>query len=127
LFTNHVFKRTFKDFVSLQKFSHQLNFDICTLDGDNMEVYSPIYQAIKSPQNFVAFVNYQNEQKQTLYFNIATIKRSSYVTIILSDVSAKQDLDSIEKDYDILLEKYKKLQQDKTKSPSPSYKNGADK
>lgn len=109
LFKNHVFKRTFKDFVSLQKFSHQLNFDICTLDGDNMEVYSPIYQAMRSGQNFFALVNYQNEQKQTLYFNITTIRKSRYVAIVLSDVTARQNVETINKDYEILLKKYEDL------------------
>lgn len=112
LYQNSVFKRIFADFVNLQKFSHQLNFDVCTLDGDNVESYSPIYQALNSLQNFFAFVTYQNPQKETLYFNITTIKRSRYVVFILSDVTAQNKLNAIQKEYDTLSDKYVKLQEE---------------
>lgn len=115
LYQNKVFKRTFQDFENLQKFSHQLNFDICTLDGDNFERYSPIYQAIVSPQNFFAFVTYQKLNKEVLYYNITSIKRSRYVVIIFSDVSAQQKITKLQKDYNDLAEKYKKSQ-DENKS-----------
>ena len=110
LYKNHAFKRTFTDFINLHKFSHQLNFDICTLDGDNVEMYSPIYQAITSPQNFFAYTTYQNLQKETFYFNITAIKRNRYVVIIFSDVSAKKRLEILEKEQNMLLDKHKKLQ-----------------
>lgn len=110
LYKNNLFNRTFKDFSNLQKFSHQLNFDVCTLDGDNVEMYSPIYQAIKSSQNFFAHVNYQNLQKETSYFNITAIKRNHYVVIIFDEVSAQKNIESLKKDYDELDAKYKKLQ-----------------
>jgi len=109
LYQNHAFKRTFADFTDLRKFSHQLNFDVCALDGDNVEVYSPIYQAITSPQNFFACVTYQNAQKELLYFEVTSIKRNKYVVIILNDVSAKNNLLSIEKEYKSLSNNYKKL------------------
>lgn len=109
LYTNSAFKRTFPDFVSLRKFSHQLNFDVCTLDGDNVEMYSPIYQAINSPQNFVAYVNCQNMQKEVSYFNLTAIRRSKYAVIILNDVSAKHRLEALEQGYNALSESYKKL------------------
>lgn len=109
LFKNKVFKRTFKDFVDLHKFSHQLSFDICALDGGNLEMYSPIYQAISSPQNFFACVTYHNMQKETYYYNITAIKRSRYVVIIFSDVSAQNKIESLEREYNILSDKYKKL------------------
>lgn len=110
LYKNNAFKRTFTDFVNLHKFSHQLNFDICTLDGDNVEMYSPIYQAITSPQNFFACITYQNLQKETFHFNITAIKRNRYVVIIFNDVSAKKKLETLEKEHNILSDKYKKLQ-----------------
>lgn len=110
LYTNNAFKRTFTDFMNLQKFSHQLNFDVCTLDGGDMEMYSPIYQAIKSPQNFFACVTYQNLLKEVFYFNITAIKRSRYVVIIFDDVSAQHKLEAVEKGYNIISDKYKKLQ-----------------
>lgn len=112
LYKNSTFKRVFSDFIDLHKFSHQLNFDICVLDGDNMEMFSPIYQAIKSPQNFFASVTYQNIQKEISYYNITTIKRSRYVVIILSDVSAQSKLKILEEEHQKLEDNYKKLQQE---------------
>ncbi|MDD3437071.1 MAG: ATP-binding protein [Candidatus Gastranaerophilales bacterium] len=110
LYTNNVFKRTFKDFVNLEKLSHRLNFDICTLDGDNLEMYSPIYQAIASEQDFFACITYQNLQKEISYFNINAIKRSRYVVIIFSDVSAETKVNTLENEFNTLNDKYKKLQ-----------------
>lgn len=110
LYKNNAFKRTFKDFVNLQKFSHQLNFDVCTLDGENMEMFSPVYQAVKSPQNFFAFTTYQNLQKEIFYFNVTAIKRSRYVVIIFDDVSAQKKVENLEKDFNSLTKKYEKLE-----------------
>lgn len=109
LYKNNAFKRTFTDFVNLQKFSHQLNFDVCILDGDNVEGYSPIYQAVSAPQNFFACVTYQNLQKETFYFDITAIKRNRYVVIIFNDVSAQKKIESLQKSYDEFSDKYKKL------------------
>lgn len=110
LYKNNAFKRTFKDFTTLQKFSHLLNFDICTIDGDNMEIYSPIHQAVESPQNFFAFVNYHSQNKDISYFDLTSIKRNKYVVIIFNDVSAQQRVEKLEKDYNNLSAKYKKLE-----------------
>lgn len=109
LFKNSAFKRTFKDFVNLDKFSHQLSFDICLLDGDNMETYSPVYQAIKSPENFFACITYQSLQKEIFYYNITAIKRNRYVVIVFSDVSAENQLKTIQKEHELLSGNYKKL------------------
>lgn len=109
LYKNKIFKRTFKDFVDLHKFSHQLNFDICILDGDNIETYSPIYQAIKSPQNFFACITYQSQQKETFYYNVSAIKRNKYVIIIFIDVSAERKIKRLEEEHKKLVEDYKKL------------------
>lgn len=109
LYKNNAFKRTFSDFLDLRKFSHQLNFDICALDGDNVEVYSPIYQAVTSPQNFFAHVSYQNMHKDVSFFNITAIKRNKYVVIIFNDVTATHKLEDIEEEYKVMSNNYKKL------------------
>ena len=109
LYRNNSFKRTFQDFVSLQKFSHRLNFEVCALDGDNLEMYSPIYQAINSPQNFFTVLTYTNPQKETLYFNMTAIRRSKYIVIILSEVTACYKAERLEKENEILAEKYRSL------------------
>lgn len=110
LYKNSAFKRSFADFTNLQKFSHQLSFDICALDGDNVEMYSPIHQVIISPQNFFAYVSYQNIYKEIAYFNLTSIKRSRYVVIILHDVSAENKVKTLEEKNKTLSDQYKKLQ-----------------
>lgn len=109
LFKNNAFKRTFKDFVNLDKFSHQLSFDICMLEGDNMETYSPVFHALKSPENFFASVSYQNLLKETYYYNITAIKRNRYVVIFFIDVSAQYKLKTLQKEHELLSNNYKKL------------------
>lgn len=110
LYKNNAFKREFKDFVGLKKFAHQLSFDICALDGGNIEMYSPIYQAAASPQNFFACVVYHNLQKETAYFEMTAIKRARYVVIFFINVTARHRLEALEKDYSELSDKYNALQ-----------------
>lgn len=109
LYQNSAFKRTFKDFTNLHKFSHHLNFDICTFDGGDVEQYSPIYQALKSPQNFFAAITYQNAQKEIFYYNLLTVKRSRYVVIIFEDVSAQNKYKKLDEDHKKLQKEYEKL------------------
>lgn len=110
LYKNNAFKREFKDFVDLNKFSHQLSFDICALDGGNVEMYSPIYQAVASVQNFFACVTYHIPNKETAYFEVTAIKRARYVVIFFINVTARNRLESLERDYNELANKYKALQ-----------------
>lgn len=110
LYTNSAFKRTFCDFENLRKFSHQLNFDICTLDGSDVEMYSPIYQAVISPENFFACLTYQNAQKELFYYNINAIKRNKYVVIIFDDVTAQRKLENMEKELAVLNKNCEQLQ-----------------
>ncbi len=109
LYKNHVFTRVFEDFIDLQKFSHQLSFDVCVLEEGNIEAYSPIYQAIYSPQNFFARVICQNSGKENFYYNITSIKRNRYIVIIFDDVTAENKLESLEKEYNKLSKDYKNL------------------
>lgn len=109
LYKNNSFKREFEDFVDLNKFSHQLSFDICALDGGNMEMYSPIYQAVASIQNFFACVNYHSPNKETAYFEMTAIKRARYVVIFFINVTARNKLEALERQHKELSEKYKSL------------------
>ena len=60
IFKNNVFKRIFFDFENLEKFSHKLNYNVCALVSNDVEVHSPIKQALNSPQDFSAHVLYQS-------------------------------------------------------------------
>src|SRR5574344_641021 len=112
LYKNNVFKRIFNDFESLKKFSHRLNFDTCTIDSDNMDAFSPIYQIVNSPQNFVASVSYQNAQKETLYFNINAIRRNSYSVIVFDDITSVRESEILRNENQLLKEKYSKLEEE---------------
>lgn len=110
LYKNNAFKREFEDFVDLNKFSHHLSFDICALDGGNMEMYSPIFQAAASTQNFFAFTAYHSPQKETVYYEMTAIKRAKYIVIIFINVTPRVRLEKLQKDYQALSDKYKALQ-----------------
>lgn len=109
LYKNNAFRREFKDIVDLNKFSHHLSFDICALDGGNVEMYSPIYQAVASAQNFFACVTYHIPNKETAYFEVTAIKRARYVVIFFINVTARNRLAALEMQHKELSEKYKSL------------------
>ena len=81
VFKNNTFKRWFKNFSNLNKFSHNMNFDICPLNSENIEIYSPIYHALNSKENFFAYVSYELPQNKILYYNLTAIKKRRYTNI----------------------------------------------
>ena len=54
VYKNNVFCRYFPDFKNIKKFLHKINYDICPLDSENLEIHSPIIQAVRSKESFVA-------------------------------------------------------------------------
>ena len=110
VYQNYTFKRWFKDFVDLKKFSHNTNFNICPLNSENLENYSPIWHAIHSKENFFACVSYQDNQNNLYYYDLTVLKRGFYSILFFSDVSANNNLELEQKKYDRLLKKYQQLQ-----------------
>ena len=45
VFKNNTFCHVFKHFEDLRKFAHQMNFDMCPMDSENVDLFSPIFQA----------------------------------------------------------------------------------
>ena len=82
VFINNVFKRVFKDFDNIKKFSHKLDFDAVPLELDSTSVYSPIFQAYNSKEDFSAHIKYQTASNEYLYFDINSTKRGKYTIII---------------------------------------------
>lgn len=109
VFTNHTFKRWFKNIGNLKKFSHNTNFDICPLDSENIEIYSPIYHAIASKEDFFARISFQSELNNVFYYDMQAIKKGNYTIIFFTDVSAQSSLDNIYKQNDKLKEELKIL------------------
>ena len=112
VYRNHTFKRWFKDFVDLKKFSHNTNFDICPLYSDNIEIYSPIYHAINSTTDFFARISYQSELNENFYYDMQAVKKGNYTIIFMTDVSAQNNLNDLNKENSILKNKIEELKEE---------------
>lgn len=112
VFQNNAFKRWFKNFSNLKKFSHNMNFDICPLDSENIEVYSPIYHAINSKENFYAYVSYEFSEHKIYYYNLTAIKKKRYTIIFLTDVTARNELSNVKEQVREIKGKCEKLEEE---------------
>ena len=112
VYRNHTFKRWFRDFSNLKKFSHNSGFDICPLDSENIEIYSPIYHAVISKEDFFARISFQAETNNICYYDMQAVKKGNYTIIFLTDVSAQNRLQNANKENERLLAKYNKLSEE---------------
>ncbi len=97
VYQNYTFKRWFKGFINLEKFSHNTNFNICPLNSENLENYSPIWHALNSKEDFFACVSYQENSGQIYYYDLTVLKKGNYSILFFSDVSAKNLLEAEKK------------------------------
>ena len=98
IYKNSVFKRVFPDFINLEKFSHKLNYNVCALISNNVEVHSPILQAIQSTEDFSAHVLYQSSSNDYYYYDLNSTKKGKYTILVFTDVTSKVALEkSIER------------------------------
>ena len=95
VFRNNVFKRIFADFDNIQKFSHKLNYNVCALVSNDVNVHSPILQALSSPQDFSAPVLYQTINNDFFYYDMNAIKKGVYTILFFTDVTAKISLENV--------------------------------
>ena len=93
VYQNNVFKRIFPDFTDLDKFSHKLNYNVCALVSNDVEVHSPILQALKSKEDFSAHVLYQSSSNDYFYYDLSSTKKGKYTTLVFTDVTAKINLE----------------------------------
>lgn len=112
VYRNYTFKRWFSEFVGLKKFSHNLNFDICPLNSENLENYSPIWHALNSRENFFANVSYQDNRNQLYFYDLTVQKRGRYSIFFFSDVSAFNKLNFEKKRNEKLLKECEKLKEE---------------
>ena len=92
LFTNNVFKRTFGKTIDIKRFAHSFNFDICLLDTENIEMISPIFQAVNATENFTTNAAFRNENSEIFYYELSTIKKQNYTILFFKNISAKIQL-----------------------------------
>lgn len=100
VFTNNVFKRIFKDYENIKKFSHKLDYEVYPLESNDIGVLSPILQAMKSDVDLSAHVSYRSYNNNILtpmYFDMNSTHRGKYTVIILTDVTSQIKLDSLQK------------------------------
>lgn len=97
VFTNNTFKRIFRDFDNIKKFSHKLDYDAVALEIDSTSVFSPIFQAYNSKEDFVTHVKYQTTTNEYLYFDMNSTKKGKYTVIFLKDVTAEVKLANLQK------------------------------
>ena len=109
VYRNHTFKRWFKDFTNIKKLSHHSSFDICPLNSENIEIYSPIYHALTSKENFFARISYQSELNRIFYYDLQAVKKGNYTILFFTDVSAQNKLTDIYKENEKLKDEIKLL------------------
>lgn len=134
VFINNVFKRIFKDYENIRKFSHKLDYEVYPLESNDMTVLSPILQAIKSDVDFsthVMYRAYNNNVFTPMYFDMNSTHRGKgkYTLIILTDVTSKIKLEEYQKQnqeyqkkLDILEEENKSMSKIKLQAQSQAMK-----
>ena len=90
VFKNNMFCHIFNNFENIRKFAHKLNFDMCPIDSENMDLYSPVFQAIVSKENFFARVNYMTSAGETTYYDMTSVKRGQYTILFFTDVKRRK-------------------------------------
>lgn len=134
-YSNNAFKRAFPDFVNLRKFSHKLNCELYLLDTSNIEAHSPVFQAVKSSEDFITHVSYQDKNNEFRYYDITAVKRArgkykgKYTTIFFIDVTASVNYEillnqksALENNYETLQEDIKSLESIKQKAQAQAIK-----
>lgn len=113
VFKNNTFCRVFTQFGDIRKFAHKMNFDFCPMDSENVDLYSPIFQAIVSKENFFARVSYfSTTLSKTIFYDLTAVKRGAYTIIFLVDVSADVLLKDNQKTQEIYKDKLLKLEEE---------------
>ncbi len=112
VFKNNTFCHVFKHFEDLRKFAHQMNFDMCPMDSENVDLFSPIFQAVVSKENFFARVSYSSANNKTVFYDFTAVKRGDYTIMFFVDVSSDVLLKDNQKEREIYKNKLSKLEEE---------------
>jgi signal transduction histidine kinase len=66
---------------------------VCALVSNDVEVHSPILQALTSQEDFAAHVLYQSSGNEYSYYDMVSTKRGNTFVIVFTDVTAKIGLE----------------------------------
>lgn len=111
-YTNNAFKRSFPDFTTLQKFSHKLNSEIYLLNSDDWELHLPLIQAMRSKEDFVTHVSYQNKNNEYTYYDINALKRKGYTIVFFTDVTTNERYEKLLNEKSVIEQKCQLLDED---------------
>ena len=112
VFKNNSFCRVFNQFTDIKRFAHKINFDFCPMDSENVDLYSPIFQAITSKENFYARITYTNNSGQVFYYDMTAVKRELYTIFFFTDISSAITLENYQKENEKYKEKLAKLEEE---------------
>ncbi|MDE6139138.1 MAG: hypothetical protein K2F57_06675, partial [Candidatus Gastranaerophilales bacterium] len=112
VFKNNMFCRVFKSFGDIRKFAHRMSFEMCPMDSENVDLFSPVFQAIVSKENFFARVSYNSPQNKVLFYDMTAVKRGAYTIIFLVDVSSDVMLKDNQKEKEVFQDKLTKLEEE---------------
>lgn len=112
VFKNNTFCHVFKHFEDLRKFAHQMGFDMCPMDSENVDLFSPIFQAVVSKENFFARVSYSSSNNKTVFYDFTAVKRGAYTIMFFVDVSSDVLLKDNQKERDVYKNKLQKLEEE---------------
>ncbi len=122
VYKNNIFNRSFEDFVDLKRFSHRLSFELCPLDSENPQSWSPIYHALQSKEDFFARVMLEDPLK---YYDLSAVKLNNQTALIFHEVTSavlsenlKEENEQIRRDYDKLVKENDDLQKIRQKAQS---------
>lgn len=96
VFKNNLFKRVFKDFETLEKFSHKLDFNAYALDSTDVSRLSPVIKAIESQEDFFAHVYYRSADNAYLYYDMSASKKGKYNIIVFTDITAEVERENLD-------------------------------
>ena len=111
-YRNNAFKRAFPDFTTLKKFSHKLNSEIYLLNSDDWELHLPLIQAIRSKEDFVTHVSYQNKSNEYSFYDINALKRKGYTIVFFTDVTTNEKYEKLKIEKEFVDQKCQLLDED---------------
>ena len=125
VFVNNAFKHTFNDYKDFKRFSHKLSFDFYPLEVEGAFDFLPINQIFTTKEDFSALVSYQKSTGDLMFFDLSSYRRSKYIIMIFSNVTAEIELKVVKEEKDNLEKKCKKAFEDVDKLKKRSTLNQA--
>ncbi len=112
VYKNNSFCRVFNNFTDIRKFIHEMSFDMCPINSEDINSFSPFIQAVNSNENFFARINYSGNDGKISYYDLSAIKKRNYTILFFVDVSSDILLENKSKEYKNYQEKLQKLQKE---------------